>query len=179
MTVNHLVSVLTGCSLALAAIAGPASAEPAEKAASGSIQFRLRHPEPGSPQAGTSEHDEAIWEDVNPAWIREAQEGLLESRHPVAQGEDPRSTLSGAVLSGLTLLPVVGQFANHEWMKGLLVLGTGIGLATGITLGNRRGNPQLVQLGTLGLYPLVGFSLIDAYGTAQHRNSQKTARSGD
>jgi hypothetical protein len=162
MPINRIILATT---LTLSAIGQSARAEPplpAEDASRAPIEFRLVHPAPHTPE------DTDVFEEGDPAAIQRLQAEMA-AMPRLANPHDPRQSFTSVLASGLTLLPVIGQFANHDWVKGLLVLGTGAGLGVGIYLGQRDGNPQLIRLGTLGLYPLAAFSVLDAYATSRHR----------
>lgn len=161
MPVNRPISALLAATMTLGLMAVPSLADPLPRERS-PIEFRLVHPE----TRPTPETD--IWEAADPAALLEMQQGLLEIRSRPSEA-DPRQAFAAALGRGITMLPVIGQFANHDWLKGLLVLGTGAGLAAGIYLGQERDAPELVRLGSLGLYPLVVFSMADAIGTSKHR----------
>lgn len=163
MLVNRSISAVLGSAMTLGLMAGPSHADPMPSERS-PIEFRLVHPEPRP----TPETD--IWEAPDPAALRKPQQERLELGNRAAVA-DPRQTFASALGTGIAMLPVIGQFANHDWLKGLLVLGTGAGLAAGIYLGQRRDDPELVRLGSLGLYPLVVFSMADAIGTSRHREN--------
>lgn len=169
MTVNRVFSLLLGSAFLLASAGRPVLAK-ADDPERSPIEFRLVHPEAAPYRDGD------LWEDVNPAVLRETQQGLDALRRSPAAAEDPRQSFSSVLRGGLSILPVVGQFANHDWMKGLIVLGTGAGLVTGIALGQQRDNPELTRLGTLGLYPLVLFSMLDAFGTSRQRAHDAATR---
>lgn len=159
------LSLPLGTALTLSLFSLPAAAEspvhPAEEARP-AIEFRLRHPEP------RPDRDADIFEEADPG-VFERLQAEIAARPKPAASHDPRASFTGVLGSGLRHLPVVGQFANQDFIKGFLILGTGAGLGAAIYLGERDGNPSFTRLGTLGLYPLVIFSLLDAYGTAGHR----------
>lgn len=127
------------------------------------IEFRL-HPVESTPLP-----DADIWTPADPQVLLETQAELSALRPQLDSLHEERAPFGDAVLSTLTTLPIVGQFANREWMKGLIALGTAAGLATAIVVGSDQNNPQLVRLGTLGLYPLAVFGSLDAYVTRANR----------
>jgi hypothetical protein len=165
MVIVRKLSVAIACALAGTALARPALATSADATERAPLEFRLHHPE----TAASRDHD--IWEPSDPSLLLRVQQELSVLQPSKGLQEDPRHAFGDMVLAGVTTLPVVGQFANHDWLKGLLVLGTGAGLTAGIVLGNQRNDAELTRLGTLGLYPLVLFSMLDAFVTAQSRKS--------
>ena len=158
-----------GCALLLTGFNAQALAQTPQNISRSPIEFRLH-----SPSASAS-MDVDIWAPVDPGVLLETQQALQAIRPSALPASDPRQSFGDVMLAGLATLPVAGQFANHDWLKGLVTLCTAAGLTTAIVLGNERNNPQLVRLGTLGLYPLALFGTVDAYVTRQQRDAKPMA----
>lgn len=173
MLVSRSLRGFLGCTLALhglgVALPAPALAQEA-RVARAPIEFRLHAP------AASASSEVDIWAPADPRIILEAQSEITALRQSVGPPADARHSFGGMLLGAVTALPVIGQFANHEWMKGTLALVTAAGLTTAIVLGNDRGDAQLVRLGTLGLYPLAIYGTVDALVTRQQRATPATPR---
>lgn len=167
MFINRLLIALLGGALLGNGLAAPGWAIPAEPSERAPIEFHLHSATPSV----AGDHD--IWTSSEAALILRSQQELAALR-PAMAAADLRQPFSEAVSSGLSLLPVVGQFANQDWMKGLVALGTAAGLTTAIVLGQSQNQPDLVRLGTLGLYPLVIMGTLDAYATRQERHRSRS-----
>ncbi len=152
--------------LLLSGFNSPAWAQAARNAERSPIEFRLHHPE------ATASTDVDIWAPADPRVLHDTQQDLAAIQQSVSPSRDSRPSFTDALLTGMATLPVIGQFANHDWMKGLVTLGTAAGLTTAIVIGNDRNDPQLVRLGTLGLYPLAVFGTVDALVTRQKREAK-------
>jgi len=169
MFVTRPLRGIIGCSLLVTGSTLPAFAEPSPDASRSPIEFRLHHP------VASASTDVDIWTPADPRVLLDTQADLAALRPPASAPEDPRHSFGSVVLTGLASLPVIGQFANHDWMKGLVTLGTAAGLTAAIVLGHERNNPQLVRLGTLGLTPLAVFGTVDALVTRQQREAEAAA----
>lgn len=166
MFINRPLMGLLGSWLLIVAVDRPVLGQPAQASSRSPIEFRLHHPD------STASTDVDIWAPADSRVIVETQAELSAIRQAMPSPAESRRSFSDVVLTGVSLLPVVGQFANRDWMKGLVTLGTAAGLTTAIVIGNERNNPELVRLGTLGLYPLVVFGSLDAYFTRAQRDQQ-------
>ena len=163
MLVSRPLLGFIGIALFLTGLDRPALGRTSQDAARSPIEFRLHHAE------ASASTDVDIWAPADSRMILETQAELSAIRQSASSSGDSRRSFSDVVLTGVSILPVYGQFANHDWMKGIVALGTAAGLTTAIVLGNERSNPELVRLGTLGLYPLFVFGTLDAYFTRAHR----------
>ncbi|MNL33774.1 hypothetical protein D3C87_1557030 [compost metagenome] len=169
MPVNRPLRGFLGCALLLVGFNAQAWAKTPQDAGRSPIEFRLHHP------VASASMDVDIWAPVDPGVVLETQQDLQAIRQSALPPADPRQSFGDVLLAGLATLPVAGQFANHDWLKGLVTLGTAAGLTTAIVLGSERNNPQLVRLGTLGLYPLAVFGAVDAFVTRQQRDAKPTS----
>lgn len=143
----------------------PAWADPDEGPARPPIDFRVDQPE----VVPVPETD--LFEEPAPEAVIEEQRRINALRRPVVTSSDTRQPVTAALLSGLSVLPGIGQFVNGEWVKGLLVLGTGGALVAGIQIGTRFRDPSLVTASTYGFYPLLLFGTVDAIATSRQRPS--------
>ena len=163
MFVSRPLLGFIGCALLLTGLDRPAWGQSTPRADRAPIEFRLHHVD------ASASTDVDIWTPVDSRVLLDTQTELTAMRQTLSAAGDSRRSFSDVVLTGFSMLPVVGQFANRDWMKGLVTLGTAAGLTTAIVLGNDRNNPDLVRLGTLGLYPLAVFGTLDAYFTRTQR----------
>lgn len=168
---RHSVILATALAIALGSHAPLAWADPEEAPVRPPIDFRVDQPEV-QPVPETD-----LFEEADPEAVLEEQRRLSALRQPLVTSNDTRQPVTSALLSGLAVLPGIGQFVNGEWLKGLLVLGTGSLLVAGIQVGNQRKNPSLVTTATYGLYPLVLFGTVDAIATSRRRPSFETTAS--
>ena len=170
MFINRPVLGLIGSLILIAALGEPVLGQPAQAPARAPIEFRLHHPD------SSASTDVDIWAPADARVIIETQAEISAIRQTLSSPIETRHAFSDVVLTGVSMLPVVGQFTNRDWMKGFVTLGTAAGLTTAIVLGNHQNNPELVRLGTLGLYPLVVFGSLDAYFTRVHRDQPQDPR---